>query len=268
MARMGRPHRIDVDGAWHHVMNRGAGRRTVFHTAADGRRFLELVGEGCERTGIRVGAYCLMGNHFHLLVGCPDGGLSDFMHRLGSMYTRYINDRLDSDGPIFRSRFHSLLVDDDDYLTNAARYIHRNPLDVRPPVALDQYRWSSYRCYVTNADRPPWLSTSEVLAGHRGPGDYRRFVEGDQGPTGSIAWAIETALLEADDGAITTPSLGRSVLLAMLERSGDLASPELEAAAAFPSRDARSDALRRVRKRLATHPELGVLAERALRLAT
>jgi hypothetical protein len=124
------------------------------------------------------------------------------------------------------------------------------------------------RCYVGDADPPPWLSTSEVLAGHGSRDDYRRFVEGEHGPTGSIAWAIDTALLEADDPLATTAHAHRAVLLAMLERCGDLASAELEAAAAFPSRYARSDALRRVGKRLAAQPELGVLAERALRLAS
>ncbi|WP_395159643.1 transposase [Ilumatobacter sp.] len=73
-------------------------------------------------------AYCLMDNHFHLLLHCQSGGLSDAMQRLGSAYTRHVNDRVGRDGPLFRGRFHSRLIGDVRYLANVVRYIHRNAL--------------------------------------------------------------------------------------------------------------------------------------------
>jgi REP element-mobilizing transposase RayT len=260
--------RIDPEGGWHHVMNRGAGRQTVFHLEADGSRFLALVGEGAEMSGVRVLAYALMSNHYHLLLHCPVGGLSDFMHRLGSMYTRYFNVRTASDGPIFRGRFHSLPVTTPEYLDHAGRYIHRNPLDVRPRVRLDEYRWSSYRFYV-GAERPPaWLSTDELGSMHADPPAYREFVEGTTRRVPAVEWAIDTALMEfADSAATMTPHIRRTLMLAMLERADAGLACEIDFVLSFPTPRARTAALRRVRQRLAADPVVAALADRALRLA-
>src|SRR3954468_6564573 len=99
MARRPRPNSVD---GWFHVMNRGAARQPIFHTKHDARQFLALVGEATDRFGVEVHAYCLMTNHYHLLLRCPNGGLSQFMHLLGSHYVTYLNSRLDRDGPLFR----------------------------------------------------------------------------------------------------------------------------------------------------------------------
>jgi REP element-mobilizing transposase RayT len=249
-------------------MNRGAGRQTVFHVASDGNRFLTLVGECAELTGVRVLAYALMSNHYHLLVHCPQGGLSDFMHRLGSMYTRYVNLRTGSDGPIFRGRFHSLSVGTPEYLDHAGRYIHRNPLDVRPRVRLDEYRWSSYRFYLGTEPPPAWLSTDELGSMHADPIAYREFVEGASRRVAAIEWAVDTVLMECDDAIeAMTPHIRRTVMLAMLERGDATQAGEVEAVLAFPTRRARTAALRRVRERLAADPEVAALADQALRLA-
>ena len=135
-------------------MNRGAARQAVFHSATDGRTFEGLLGRAARRFGVEVHAYCLMTNHFHLLLHCPDGGVSDFMQFLGASYTRHLNDRLGRDGPIFRGRFRSLLIDSDRYLAAVGRYIHRNPLDIGPDTDLAQYRWSSFRHYCDPVDCP------------------------------------------------------------------------------------------------------------------
>ena len=144
---------------------------------------------------MRVLAYCLMTNHYHLLVSCPEGGLSKFMHRVGSLYARHHNDRLGRDGPICRDRFRSLLIDSDEYLANAGRYIHRNPVDIRPQPALDEYPWSSYRHYVTDAPAPEWLSTSELLGPFTSAAGYRSVVESRLSGI-PVDWAVDTAILE------------------------------------------------------------------------
>ena len=124
-------------------------------------------------------------------LGVPTQACRPFIW-IGSSYARYHNDRLEvRDGPIFRGRFHALCVDTDDYLACAGRYIHRNPLDFRPDEPLDQYRWSSYRYFVTPATPPKWLSTSELIEPIGGRARYRSFVEVETG-RGLLEWAIDT----------------------------------------------------------------------------
>ena len=263
---MGRPHRIDFAGGVFHVMNRGGAHRTIFHTAHDGTRFLDLVGAAADRHKVKVLAYCLMPNHYHLLVSCPDAGLSAFMHWIGSSYARYHNDRLDRDGPIFRGRFHALCVDTDDYLACAGRYIHRNPLDFRPDEPLDQYRWSSYRYFVTPATPPKWLSTSELIEPIGGRARYRSFVEVETG-RGLLEWAIDTAILEGWRDDVTIPNLRRTVMLAMLASAPDPMAGRLSQILAFPSDAARHTAMHRMRRHVDAHPGVVAIVERALRLA-
>lgn len=154
---MGRKRRQDLEGAWHHVMHRSAGGHVVFRTRSDGELFERLLGGAAERFGVDVHAYCLMPNHFHLLVHCPSGGLSDCMQLLLGGFTRAMNRRLASDGAIFRGRFHSIATDDLTYVARIGRYIHENPLDIKDAGPIETYRWSSLRCYVDPSTRPPWL---------------------------------------------------------------------------------------------------------------
>jgi len=103
-----------------------------------------------------------MPNHFHLLVHCPNGGLSKYMQRVGSKYSRRINARFDGEGSIFRSRFGSRLLENATYPAQAGRYIHRNPMDLTPSVDPMTYRWSSLRYYVGLDAPPAWLHTSTL----------------------------------------------------------------------------------------------------------
>ena len=122
--------RVDAPGTFHHVYNRGARKRFVFLDDHDRRRFLYLLGQAVDRTGARVHAYCLMGNHFHLLVESPNGDLSALMQHFTSRYVHYFNRRHGFDGPLFKDRFRNKVIGDDQYLLAAIRYIHQNPRDV------------------------------------------------------------------------------------------------------------------------------------------
>jgi REP element-mobilizing transposase RayT len=159
---MTRPLRIDEPGGWHHVMNRGVDRAVIYVHDRDRLTFEKLMGQLAEELGIEIHAYCLMGNHYHLLLHCPHGGLSTFMQQLSSSYTRIVNDRLGRDGPLFRGRFHSVPVLSELQIARAAAYIHRNPIDIVPLAALSAYRWSSYGVYLGGRSAPSWLTRSMV----------------------------------------------------------------------------------------------------------
>jgi REP element-mobilizing transposase RayT len=174
--------RIDHAGAWHHVMNRGAGRRLVFRTKRHRAAFLDLLGDLCETYRVAMHAYCLMPNHYHLLIQTPEGGLSRAMRHLDGVYTQRFNRLSRTDGSLFRGRFRSVLVDADAYLLQVSRYIHRNPVDAGLVQRAEQYEWSSYRHYLRDRGGPRWLETSFIL-GQFGEADqasrYRAFVESD-----------------------------------------------------------------------------------------
>lgn len=161
-------------------MNRGVDRDEVFRTGRDARTFLDAVGEACRRTTVEVHGYCLMPNHFHLLVRCPDGGLSPFMQMMLGPFTQTVNARNGRDGPLFRGRFHSVLLSTPDHVDNAERYIHRNPSDRTP--AVERYPWSSLAAYVGNAAPPAWLSTSWVAARYESAASHLEAVSAGLAP--------------------------------------------------------------------------------------
>lgn len=135
-------------------MNRGAGGRGIFLTRRDGEAFERLLGQGVEESTVELHAYCLMPNHFHLLLHCPEGGLSRFMQRLTSRYSRYANARLGRDGGLFRGRFRSIAIGTPEQLINTSVYIHRNADDLAFVGPLHEYRWSSLRWYAGEAGPP------------------------------------------------------------------------------------------------------------------
>lgn len=173
---MPRPLRIEFPGAWHHVMNRGASRRDVFLDENDRLVFLDLLALYTHKTSVEVHAYCLMGNHFHLLVRSPEGNMSEMMRLLSGCYARYFNDRYGKDGGLCRGRYKSVLVDSDSYLLSVSRYIHRNPLAFwkRP---LRSYAWSSYPMYLGHRRPADWVHLDETLAMVGGRARYEGMVE-------------------------------------------------------------------------------------------
>lgn len=98
---MSRPLRIVYEGAWYHVMNRGASRRTIFHSDTYRQLFLALLGEITQTFGVEVHAYCLMDNHYHLLLHTPRANLSAAMRHLQGLYTQRHNRMEQTDGPSF-----------------------------------------------------------------------------------------------------------------------------------------------------------------------
>ncbi len=177
---MVRPLRINYPGAWHHVMNRGGGYRTIFNDDHQCCVFLELLADLNRMFRLEIHAYCLMDNHYHLLVHTPEGNLQRGMRHLNGVYTQRYNRIEKTDGPLFRGRYKAILIEPDAYLLNVSRYIHLNPATAGLVERASDYPWSSYRGYVGDGLAPKWLHVDFVL-GMIGQGQrqeqYRSFVE-------------------------------------------------------------------------------------------
>jgi len=113
---------------------------------------------------LRVAAYCLMPNHYHLLVQTPDANISRCMRHLDGVYTQYFNRRNDCDGQLFRGRFKSILIEVEQYLLHLVRYIHRNPLKAGLVDRIDKYPWSSHKGYLSRAEKWAWLYKGFLLS--------------------------------------------------------------------------------------------------------
>ena len=159
---MSRPLRIEYEDAYYHVMNRGRGRQKIFHGEDYYNAFLDTLNEAHERFGLQIHAYCLMGNHYHLLVKTPEGELQRAMRHIGGVYTQRYNRLKRTDGALFRGRYKAILIDDDEYLLHVSKYIHRNPLEAKLVRQLERYLWSSYPCYLNKQPAPDWLHRQEV----------------------------------------------------------------------------------------------------------
>jgi REP element-mobilizing transposase RayT len=161
---MARPLRVNFKNAWHHVMNRGAAFKNIFLSDMHREKFLTLIGEITDRYQVEIHAYCLMKNHYHLLVNTPRGNLSEAIGYLNSVYAEFFNRTQKTDGPLFRGRFKSTVIDYDDYLLRVSRYIHLNPVRAKLVEKAEEYKWSSYSAYLNLSEKKPWLLTEKVLS--------------------------------------------------------------------------------------------------------
>ena len=156
---MSRPLRIKYSNAFYHVMNRGNNRQPIFLNDHDYEIFLETLKETSRLFDIKVLSFCLMVNHYHLLLCTPRANLSRAMRHLNGIYTQRFNRRHKKDGHLFRGRYKAILVQEDEYLTHLIRYIHLNP--VQDPK---NYLYSSHKQYMKAEDETPWLHVRTGLA--------------------------------------------------------------------------------------------------------
>lgn len=166
VSAMARPIRVEFEGAVYHVMARGNERKAVFRDDQDRRRFLEALAEMAERFGVRVHAYCLMPNHYHLLLGTPRGNLSRAVGWLQVVYTVRFNRRHRRSGHLFQGRFKAQIVEANEYARWLVVYVHLNPVRLRQKAAvlpperraeLARYAWSSHRDYAGLRKPVEWL---------------------------------------------------------------------------------------------------------------
>lgn len=184
---MARPLRIEFPGAFYHVTSRGNERKEIFRDNTDRDTFLRLLGQVVEDFHLRLHAYVMMDNHYHLLVETPRGNLSKAVGFLNGVYTQAFNRCHRRVGHLFQGRYKAILVEKDSYLLELSRYIHLNPWRVKNSKDPFSHRWSSLRAYAGLSAVSDWLTVGEVLAhfGLGGKRAYRHFVK--QGMEGGVS---------------------------------------------------------------------------------
>ncbi len=174
---MGRPLRITFPGAHYHVTSRGNEQKDIYKSRRDREQFLSYLESSVTRYGAKIHAYCLMTNHYHLLLETPEGNLSEILRHINGAYTNYFNTKRKRSGHLFQGRYKAILIEADEYLMELTRYIHLNPVRCGMATKAEDHAWSSYNDYIGDRPKPDWLCTDTVLA-HFGDGKkYRKFVE-------------------------------------------------------------------------------------------
>lgn len=161
---MARPLRIEFPGAVYHVTSRGNARSDIFTDDSDRQIFLSVLGQTVKRFNWLCHAYCLMGNHYHLLIETPEGNLSAGMRHLNGVYTQAFNRIHHQDGHLFKGRFKSVLVEKESHLLELCRYVVLNPVRAAMVERPEQHPWSSYLPTLGKAAMPEFLCTEWVLA--------------------------------------------------------------------------------------------------------
>ena len=204
---MGRPPRIEFEGAVYHILARGNNRRPIFRDQDDRDAFLGIVGGLIPKYDIVVHGYVLMGNHYHLLLETRRPNLSGAMHHLNSSYANIYNRRHGLSGHVLGGRYKSHLIQKDRYLLAVSRYIHLNPVRAGMVQEPEQYAGSSYCEYIGRRAGVGWLTCDWLLEQFADDTKqarrlYRDFVKEGmreaENPWKSLKWG----LIIGDDGFV------------------------------------------------------------------
>jgi len=161
---MARPLRIEFEGAVYHVTSRGNARADIYLTDADRKRFLGVLDHVVDRFGWVCHAWCLMSNHYHLIIETPQANLSRGMRQLNGLYTQRFNRAHERVGHVFQGRFTSIVVDKDAYLLELSRYVVLNPVREGMVADVADWPWSSYRAMAGESPVPDFLDVAWLLA--------------------------------------------------------------------------------------------------------
>ncbi|MGH3015056.1 MAG: REP-associated tyrosine transposase [Gaiellaceae bacterium] len=181
---MPRPPRVSIPNGVYHVTSRGNRRQPVFVDRRDREFFLEMLAIICARRRWRCRGYCLMPNHYHLVVETPDADLSSGMQGLNGEYAHHFNFLHGTDGHLFQGRFHAVLVESDPHLAELSRYLALNPVCAGLAATARAWRWSSYPAIAEGRPSPPFVDVQGILEPfgrdyERARRSFVRFVEGD-----------------------------------------------------------------------------------------
>ena len=178
---MSRPLRIEFEGAFYHIISRGNEKSVIFRDTKDRKNFLEIIELLVKRYHWKIHTYCLMDNHYHLLIETPLPNLSTGMRQLNGIYTQGFNLRWDRVGHLFQGRFKSYIVEKESYLLELSRYIVLNPVRAGIVRNVEDWEWSSYRILSGIKKKKDFIFTdtlwsyfsSDVIDSQKG---YRGFV--------------------------------------------------------------------------------------------
>jgi putative transposase len=162
-SHMARPLRIEYPDAVYHVTARGNAKNDIFHSDTDRNTFLKILSGVVLRYNWLCHAYCLMDNHYHLLIETPDGNLSVGMRQLNGVYTQKHNWLHQKSGHVFQGRFKAIVVEKESYLLELCRYVVLNPVRAGKTETPEQWRWSSYRFTAGMKTPPDYLTTDWIL---------------------------------------------------------------------------------------------------------
>lgn len=160
---MARPLRIELSGGLYHVTSRGDRREDIYFSDSDRQAWLELLAQVCARFNWICHAYCLMTNHYHLVIETPEGNLAQGMRQLNGVYTQMVNRTYGRVGHVFQGRYKAILVEKDSYLLELARYVVLNPLRAGMVSDVGDWPWSSYPAMIGQVPSPAWLQSGWVL---------------------------------------------------------------------------------------------------------
>jgi len=209
---MARPLRIQFPGAFYHVMCRGNHKQRIFHTDADRNKFISLLIESLEIYSVRLHAYVLMDNHYHLLVQTMKANCGEFMRRFNVSYTGWFNYQHGRCGHLYQGRYKALVIEAESYLLEVSRYLHLN--NVRPPyfsatgfhrrwLHASSYRWSSLPGYINKKRTTRFVYYEQILSMVEGRRPYTRFIiDGIKMDTGNPFKDVRYGLLLGDDSFV------------------------------------------------------------------
>jgi len=161
---MARPLRIEFPGALYHVTARGNQRNAIYRDDSDRIAFLDILSRVVDRWNWLCHAYCLMDNHYHLVIETPEGNLSCGMRQVNGIYTQWYNRRHQSTGHLFQGRFKSIIVEKESYLLELCRYVALNPTRAGLVGDPEMWKWSSYRATAGFSQAPAFLTTDWLLS--------------------------------------------------------------------------------------------------------
>jgi len=160
---MSRPLRLEFSGALYHITSRGNEKKSIYLEDSDFELFLLLLEEVCQRFNWVVHSYCLMTNHYHLVVETPDGNLSRGMRHLNGVYTQRFNSKHKRVGHLYQGRYKAILVDKESYLLELCRYVVLNPVRAKMVEEPSEWKWSSYSITIGEQDGFEGLATDAIL---------------------------------------------------------------------------------------------------------
>jgi len=262
---MARPLRIEFPGALYHVISRGNARAPIFVDDPDRLRLLDILGDVVDQFAWICHAYCLMPNHYHLVIETPEANLSRGMRQLNGVYTQRFNRRHDRVGHVLQGRFKAILVEREAHFLELTRYVVLNPVRAEMVRDPQEYRWSSLRAALGRVPPPRWLTVEPLLEQFGSPARYREFVRGGIGrdspcakKRGSLLGSKEFAREVARELEARTPQPGIS--------RRECAAHQEPLAWLFPPRVLRNPQLRDRRIRAVSRTHAYSLAEIARHL--